>query len=175
MFAHADLRAVPAADDRLLNHLLRRALRHQFPLMQQQNPVCPQRREVQVVQYDADVQPAAAGQAFEQTQQMLLIIEIQRRGRLIEKQPALGRAIAPQLRQTAGQLHPLLFAAGEGGVASPGQMIAAGLLHHPADYLLVWRAAPRRAAHGDNRFDRPVGVQLGALQHHRPAAGKRFC
>ncbi len=133
MFPHADLRAVPAADNRLLDHLLRRALGYQLPLMQQQNPVGPQRREVQVVQHYADVQPAAAGQAFEQAQQVLLVIEIQRRSGLIEKQPALGGAIAPQLRQTAGQLHPLLFAAGEGRVASPGQMIAAGFFHHPAD------------------------------------------
>ena len=127
------------------------------------------------MQYHADVQAAAAGQAFEQAQQVLLVIEIQRRSGFIKEQPALGGAVAPKLRQAAGQLHPLLLAAGEGRVASSGQMIAPGLFHYQADHLLVYRAAPRRAPHSDNRFYRPVCVQLGALQHHRPAVRKRFC
>jgi hypothetical protein len=64
MLTHSHFRSVPAADNRLANDLLRRSLGHQLSLMEKQNAVCPQRGEIEVVQHDADVQLAAAGQPF---------------------------------------------------------------------------------------------------------------
>jgi hypothetical protein len=55
------------------------------------------------MQHHAHVQLPAGGEPFEQAQQMLLIVKVQRRGGFIKKQPALRRAVAPQLRQTAGE------------------------------------------------------------------------
>ncbi len=91
----ADIRPVPAMDNRLLDHLLRRALGDQMSLVKQQNAVGPQGGEVKVMQHHADMQLPAGGEPFEQTQQVLLIVKVQRRGGLIEKQPALRRAVAP--------------------------------------------------------------------------------
>ena len=99
MLDEADIRPVPAMDNRLLDHLLRRALGDQMSLVKQQNAVGPQGGEVKVMQHHADVQLPAGGEPFEQTQQVLLIVKVQRRGGLIEKQPALRRAVAPQLRR----------------------------------------------------------------------------
>lgn len=94
MLDEADIRPVPAMDNRLLDHLLRRALGDQMSLVEQQDAVGPQGGEVKVMQHHADVQLPAGGEPFEQTQQVLLIVKVQRRGGLIEKQPALRRAIA---------------------------------------------------------------------------------
>lgn len=95
MLDEADIRPVPAMDNRLLDHLLRRALGDQMSLVEQQDAVGPQGGEVKVMQHHADVQLPAGGEPFEQTQQVLLIVKVQRRGGLIEKQPALRRAVAP--------------------------------------------------------------------------------
>ena len=140
--------------------------------MQQQNSVGPQGGEVEIVQHNAHVQLAAAGQLLQQSQQVLLIEQVQRRGRFVEKQPALRTIVAPQLRQTARQLHALLFAAGERRIETARQVGTAGFGHHPLDKRWVHFCSPRRAPHGDHRFHRPTGVQLRALQHHRPASGE---
>ena len=95
MLDEADIRPVPAMDNRLLDHLLRRALGDPISLVEQQNAVGPQGGEVKVMQHHADMQLPAGGEPFEQTQQVLLIVKVQRRGGLIEKQPALRRAVAP--------------------------------------------------------------------------------
>ena len=95
----ADIRPVPAMDNRLLDHLLRRALGDQMALVKHQNAVGPQGGEVKVMQHHADMQLPAGGEPFEQAQQMLLIVKIQRRGGLIEKKPALRRAVAPRQGQ----------------------------------------------------------------------------
>ncbi len=83
--------------------------------MQQQDAVRPQRRQIKVVQHRAHVQMTPTGQGFQQAQQMLLVIEIQRRRRFIKEQPAARRAVAPELSQRAGELDALLLAAGERG------------------------------------------------------------
>ena len=92
----ADIRPVPAMDNRLLDHLLRRAPGDQMsPWWSSRMRSVPQGGEVKVMQHHADVQLPAGGEPFEQTQQVLLIVKVQRRGGLIEKQPALRRAVAP--------------------------------------------------------------------------------
>lgn len=55
MLAEAHVRAVPAANDFLLDNLMRRALRHHLSLVQQQNLVGPQGGEVEIVQHHADM------------------------------------------------------------------------------------------------------------------------
>ncbi len=65
------------------------------------------------MQYHADVKMTPAGQGFQQAQQMLLVIEIQRGGGFIKKQPTARSAVAPELGQRAGELYPLLLATGE--------------------------------------------------------------
>ena len=80
----------------------------------------------------------------------------------------------PQLSEATGQLHPLLFAAGKRRIAPARQVVATGFRHHLLNHLWVRIFTPWRASHGDDRFHRPVGMELRTLQHHRPAAGERF-
>ena len=126
------------------------------------------------MQHHAHVQLPAGGEPFEQAQQMLLIVKVQRRGGFIKKQPALRRAVVPQLRQTAGELYPLLLTAGEAGIAAAGKFIAAGDGHYRRQHRRVRGRTPRRAPHGDDRFHRPVSLQGRALQHDRPPARQRL-
>lgn len=53
---------------------------------------------------------ALTGQRFQQAQQMLLVVEIQRGSGFVEKQPAAWRSVTPQLRQRASELDALLLA-----------------------------------------------------------------
>lgn len=115
MAADEDLRAVPAGQRIGLQNGFRFSLGDDAAAMQQQDAVRPQRRQIQVVQHRANVQMSPAGQGFQQAQQMLLVIEIQRGRGFIKEQPAARGALAPELGQRAGELDALLLAAGEGG------------------------------------------------------------
>lgn len=85
MMHHAEIGLIPAGEDLRLQHLLRRAARHQTPLMQQQDPIGVQRGQIKIVQHAADAQRLLARQRAQQAQGVLLVVQIQRRGRLVEK------------------------------------------------------------------------------------------
>ena len=84
MMHHAEIGLIPAGEDLRLQHLLRRAARHQTPLMQQQD-LSAYSAAVEVVQHTADAQRLLARQRAQQAQAVLLVVQIQRRGRLVEK------------------------------------------------------------------------------------------
>lgn len=85
MMHHAEIGLIPAGEDLRLQHLLRRAARHQTPLMQQQDPIGVQRGGLRSLQHTADAQRLLARQRAQQAQAVLLVVQIQRRGRLVEK------------------------------------------------------------------------------------------
>lgn len=87
MMNHAEIGLVPAGEDFRLQHFLRRTARHQAPLMQQQDTIGVQRRQIEIVQHTADAQRLLARQRAQQAQGMLLVVKIQRRRRLVEEQP----------------------------------------------------------------------------------------
>lgn len=115
MPADVNLCAVPARQRIGLQHGFRLSLGHDPAAVQEHDAIRPQRCQVEVVQHRAHVQMSPAGQGFQQAQQMLLVIEIQRGRRFIKKQPAARRTVAPELSQRAGELNALLLAAGERG------------------------------------------------------------
>ena len=111
MPADVNLCAVPARQRIGLQNGFRLSLGHDPAAVQEQDAIRPQRCQVEVVQHRAHVQMSPAGQGFQQAQQMLLVIEIQRGRRFIKKQPAARRPVAPELSQRAGELNALLLAA----------------------------------------------------------------
>ena len=113
--ANVNLRAVPLCQRIGLQNGFRFPLGDDFSAVQQQDAIRPQRRQIKVMQHHAHVQMSPTGQGFQQAQQMLLVIEIQRGRRFIKKQPAARRTVAPELSQRAGELNALLLAAGERG------------------------------------------------------------
>lgn len=87
MMHHAEIGLIPAGENVGLQHFLRCAARHQAALMQQQDPIGVQRGQIEIVQHAADAQRLLARQRAQQAQGVLLVIQVQRRGRLVEEQP----------------------------------------------------------------------------------------
>lgn len=121
MAADQHLRAIPARQRPGLQNVLRCPPGDQPPVMQQQDTIRPQCRQIKIVQNHADVEMPPTGQGFHQAQQMLLVEEIQCGGRFIKKQPAAWGAVAPELGQCPSELDPLLLASGECRIASARQ------------------------------------------------------
>lgn len=134
--------------------------------MQQQDPIGVQRGQIEIVQHAADAQRLLARQRAQQAQGVLLVIQVQRRGRLVEEQPGGGRLRLPQLRQHPRQLHPLLFAAGKLTVVALRQRQAVGLFHHLLERLMLVAFAVRRSPHADHFFHAEGKRQIAVLAHH---------
>ena len=114
------------------------------------------------------------GQRFQQAQQMLLVVEIQRGSGFVEKQPAARRSVTPQLRQRAGELDALLLAAGEGMITPAGQRQATGQLQHLTHNRRFRVTRPGRTPHANDLLHLPVKSRLRLLAHHCPIAGQRL-
>lgn len=106
-------------------HLLRCTAINHLTFFQQHDAVGIARGEVEVVQHTADVKLPLLHQFAQQAEQLLLVVNIQRRGGFVEKQPLWRGFRFPKLHQQARQLYPLLFAAGEMAVIAGSQFTAA--------------------------------------------------
>lgn len=142
-------------------HFVRCAAGDDAPVVDHIQPIAERRGQVQVM----NAGEGADVQALDQLQQLQLVARVEVVGRFVEDQ---------QLRllgQGAGEDHPLLFSAREGGEGVVFKAQQADGFEGLADQVLVFKriaveqALVRCAAHGDH-FIHPQAEGVGKLLEH---------
>ena len=172
---------VETGDERRREHLARGAVRHQAPVLQHHQPIGVARRQVEVVQHHQHG-GIAGGQGAGHGEQLVLVLEIEGRGGLVEQQQPrlLGigqpsrRRLLPDLGQYPGELHPLALPAGEAGVEATRQVLDPGMGHGGPHYLVAAAGglAVGQPPHGHHLLAQEGEAQGRALGQHPDPVGQ---